>query len=63
MLGDCWVNNLLPSVILRNFRLQRNMRGNRDNKDIVGLEGRPLWSRLDYPLSNPIEKSSSKELV
>jgi hypothetical protein len=63
MLGDCWVNNLLPSVILGNFRLQRNMRGHRDTRDMLGLEGRPLWSRLDYPLSNPIEKSSFEELV
>ena len=63
MLGDYWVNNLLPSVILGNFRLQINMRGHRDIKDMLGLEGRPLWCRLDYPLSNPIEKSILKELV
>jgi hypothetical protein len=63
MVGDCWVNNLLPSIILRNFRLQRYMRGHRDTRNMLGMEGRPLWPRLDYPLSNPIEKSILKELV
>jgi hypothetical protein len=63
MVGYYWVNNLLPSVILGNFRLKRYMRGNRDTRNMLGLEGRPLWPSLDYPLSNPIEKSSLKEMV
>jgi hypothetical protein len=28
-----------------------------------GWKGGILWPRLDYPLSNPIEKSSLEELV
>jgi hypothetical protein len=63
MVGDCWVNNLLPSIILGNFRLQRYMGRHRDTRNILGLEGRPLWSRLNYPLPNPIEKPSLKKLV
>jgi hypothetical protein len=47
----------------RNFRLQRYMQRHMDTRNILGLEGRPLWSRLDYPLSNPIEKSSLEELI
>jgi hypothetical protein len=30
---------------------------------MLGLEGRPFWPRLDYPLSNPVEKSILEELV
>jgi hypothetical protein len=63
MLGYCWVNNLPSFIILRDFRLKKNMRGHMDTRDILGLEGRPLWSRLAYPLSNPIEKSILEELV
>jgi hypothetical protein len=63
MVGDCWVNNLLPSIILGNFRMQRYMGRHMDTRNILGLEERPLWYRLDYPLSNPIEKSSLEELV
>jgi hypothetical protein len=63
MVGDCWVNNLLPSIILGNFRLQRYMRWHTDTGNMLGLERRPLWPRLDYPFSNLIEKSNLKELV
>jgi hypothetical protein len=63
MVGDCRVNNLLPFVVLRNFRLQRNMRGYMDTRDMLGIERRPLQSRLDYPLSNQIEKSSLENMV
>jgi hypothetical protein len=41
----------------------RKMRRNMDTGNILGLEGRPLWSRLNYPLSNPIEESNLKKLV
>jgi hypothetical protein len=57
------VNNILPSFILGYFRLERNVRGNMDIGDMLGLEGRPLWYRMDYPLSNPIEKSILKDMV
>jgi hypothetical protein len=57
------VNNLLPSIILGNLRLKIYMRGYRDTRNMLGLEEWPLCSRLEYPLSNPIEKYSLKELV
>jgi hypothetical protein len=63
MVGNYWVNNLLPSIILGNFKFQRYMRGHNDTRNMLGLEGGPLWPRLDYPFSNPIEKSILKELV
>jgi hypothetical protein len=42
MVGDCWVNNLPPFVIIDKFKFQINIRGYRDIKDILGLEGMPL---------------------
>jgi hypothetical protein len=57
------VNNFLPFVVLENFKLQRNMREYRDTRDMLGMERRPLWSRLDYSLSNLIKKSSLEEPV
>jgi hypothetical protein len=63
MLGDYSVKNIMPFVVLGNFRLQLNMRGDRDTRDMFGLEGRPFWSRLDYPLSNPNEKFVLEEMV
>jgi hypothetical protein len=63
MVGYCWVNNLLPSIILGNFRLQRCMGRHKDTRNILGLEGRPLWSRMNYPFPNPIEKTNLKNPV
>jgi hypothetical protein len=63
MVGDYCLNNLLPSAILRKFKLQRYMRGHRGTRNMLGMEGRPLWLRLDYPLFNPIEKSILKEMA
>jgi hypothetical protein len=37
--------------------------GDKDTRDMLGLERRPFWPRLDYPLFNPIEKSRLEELV
>jgi hypothetical protein len=34
-----------------------------DTENILGLEGRPLWSMMNYPLPNPIEEPSLKKLV
>jgi hypothetical protein len=56
MVGDCWVNNLFPSIILDNFWLQIYIGRHRDTRNILGLEGRPLWYKLNNPLPNPIEK-------
>jgi hypothetical protein len=61
MVEYCWENNLLPSIILESFRLQRYMRGHRDTRNMLGMDEMHLSPRLDYPLSNPIEKSSLKE--
>jgi hypothetical protein len=32
-------------------------------KNMLGLEGRPLWPRIYYPCSNPIGKYILEELV
>jgi hypothetical protein len=63
MVGDCRIDNLLPSIIFRNFWLHGYMRRHKNTRDILRLEGRPLWSRLNYPLPNPIEEPSLKQLV
>jgi hypothetical protein len=34
-----------------------------DTRNILGLEGRPLWSRLNYTLANPIEEPILKNTV
>ena len=47
----------------RELQVAKYMRGHMDTRNMLGMEGRPLWPRLDYPLSNLIEKSSFKEMV
>jgi hypothetical protein len=39
------------------------MRRHMDTRDILGLEGRPFWSRLNYSLPNPIEEPNLKKMV
>jgi hypothetical protein len=47
----------------RKLQVAKIHEGHRNTRNMWGLEGRPLWPRLDYPLSNPIEKSILKEPV
>jgi hypothetical protein len=61
--GDFQINNILPSILFGNFWLHRYMGRYKYRKDILRLEGRPLWSRLNYPLPNPIEEPILKKLV
>jgi hypothetical protein len=60
MLGDCRVDNLLPSVFSRDFRLQCDVRRHWDTRDLWGLEGRSFRPRLDHSLPNPVKKSILK---
>ena len=60
MLGDCQVDNLLPSIIFRNLRLQWDVRRYRDIGGLQDLERRPFRPRLDHSLPNPVEKSRLK---
>jgi hypothetical protein len=63
MVGDCQIDNLLPSMFFKNFWLHGYMRRNMNTMDILRLEGRPLWSRLNCPFHNPIEEPNLKQLI
>jgi hypothetical protein len=63
MVGDCQMKNLLPSIIFGDLWLHRYMGRHMDTKNIFGMEGRSLWSRMNYPLPNPIEEPNLKTLV
>jgi hypothetical protein len=63
MLGDCRVDNLLPSIIFRDLRLEGDMRRYRDTGGLRGLERRPFRPRLDYSLDNRIKESNMKQLA
>jgi hypothetical protein len=61
--GRLSIDDLLPSIIFRNFWLHGYMRRNMNTRDILRLEGRPLWSGLNYPFPNPIEEPNLKQMV
>jgi hypothetical protein len=48
------------SLELQVAKIHGEARGTRKK---LGLEGRPLWSRLDYPFPTLIEKPILKKLV
>jgi hypothetical protein len=61
--GDCQIDNLPPSILLTNFWLHGYMRRHMNTRDILRLEGRSLWSGLNYPFPNTIEEPSLKQVV
>jgi hypothetical protein len=63
MVRDNRIDNLLPSIICRDFWLQGHMRRHMNTRDILRLEGRSLWSGLYYSFPNPVEEPSLEQLV
>jgi hypothetical protein len=64
MVRDRMVDDLLPTIICRDFRLQRHMWRNENARDILRrLERGYFWSRVHYPMSNPIKEPNFEKLV
>jgi hypothetical protein len=64
MVRDKLVDDLFPTVIYREFRLQRHMWRNENAWDILRrLERGYFWSRVHYPMANPIKEPSLEHLV
>jgi hypothetical protein len=64
MVRDRLVENLFPTVICREFGLQRHMWRNENAKNILRrLEMGYLWLRVHYPMANPIKEPFWQQLV
>jgi hypothetical protein len=64
MVRDRLVDNLLPTVICGDFGLQRHMWRNENARDILRrLERGYFWSRVHYPMANPIKEPILEQLV
>jgi hypothetical protein len=58
------VDDLLPTIICGDFRLQRHMWRNMNSRDILRrLERGYFWSRVHYSMDNPIKEPSLEQLV
>ena len=63
MVRDSRVDNLLPSIICRDFWLHGHMRRHRNTRDVLRLEGGSLWSRLYYSLPDLVKEHNLEQLV
>jgi hypothetical protein len=64
MVRDRLVDDLLPTIICGDFRLQRHMWRNGNAVDILRrLERGSFWSRVHYPMSNRIKEPNIEQLV
>jgi hypothetical protein len=64
MVRDRLVDDLLPSIICGDFRLQRHMWRNDNTRDILKrLERGSFWSRVHYSMDNPIKEPNLEQLV
>jgi hypothetical protein len=63
MVRDRMVDDLLPTIIFGDFRLQ-HMRMKENARDILRrLKRGSFWSRVHYPMANPIKKPILEQLV
>jgi hypothetical protein len=63
MVRDNRVDNIIPSIIFRDFWLQGYIRRHRNTRDVLRLEGRSLWSRVYYSFPNPVKEPKLEQLV
>jgi hypothetical protein len=64
MVRDKLVENILPTIICRDFRLQRHMWRNENAGNILRrMEMGYFWSRVHYPMANPIKEPILEQLV
>jgi hypothetical protein len=64
MVRDRLVDDLLPTIICGDFRLQRHMWRNENAWDILRrLERGYLWSIVHYSMANPVKEPNLKHLV
>jgi hypothetical protein len=63
MVRDNQVDNLLLSIICKDFWLQGNMRRNENSKDVLRLERRSFYLRVYYSMPNPVKEPILEQLV
>jgi hypothetical protein len=58
------VDDLLPTIFFGDLGLQRHMWRNANVGDILrSLERRYFWSRVHYPMANPIKEPILEKLI
>jgi hypothetical protein len=64
MLRDMLVDDLFPTIICGDFKLQRHMWRNANGRDILSrLKRGYFWSRVHYSMANLIKEPILEQLV